>query len=124
MSTGAIISPNDMSDGDRKPAWLPNPIFECLSDHRRVVLVLWLIAAAVRFGSLLYLGPLTEAQGDVPSYIMPGVRLANGFGYTRIDGTPAMKRAPGLPLQIALSHWLTGGLYLAFLANAAWGAAA
>ena len=109
---------------NRKPAWLPDRMFSFLSDSRCALLTVLSVAVVLRFGALFYFGPVTEAHGDVPSYITPGIRLANGLGYTRLDGVPAMKRAPGFPLQVAFSQWLTGDLYLAFLLNAVWGTVA
>src|SRR5262245_46288261 len=86
-----------------KPAWMPDPIFDLVSDPRRALVVVALVACVFRLGSFLYFGPLIGMTGDVPSYITPGIRLAEGLGYTRADGMPAMSRAPGFPLQIALS---------------------
>jgi 4-amino-4-deoxy-L-arabinose transferase-like glycosyltransferase len=124
MSIHAISRLPSVCGDDRKPIWLSDRMFDLLSDPRRALVVVLLAACLIRFGLSLCLGPLIQMDGDVPSYIIPGIRLADGFGYTRLDGIPAMKRAPGFPLQIALSHWLTGDLYLAFLLNAAWGATA
>src|SRR5262249_3640010 len=107
-----------------KPAWMPDPIFDLVSDPRRGLVVVAIVACVFRLGSFLYFGPLFDMTGDVPGYIGPGIRLAEGLGYTRSAGPPAIARCPRLPLQIALSHWLTGDLYLAYLLNAVWGAMA
>jgi 4-amino-4-deoxy-L-arabinose transferase-like glycosyltransferase len=109
--------------GNRKPFWVPEPVFRILSDSRLALLTVLFVAVVLRFGALFYFGP-AELEGDVPSYVTPGVRLATGLGYTRMDGLASMRRAPGFPLQIAFSYWLTGGLYLASLLNAVWGAVA
>jgi 4-amino-4-deoxy-L-arabinose transferase-like glycosyltransferase len=94
-----------------------------LSDSRLTLITVFFVAVVLRFGALFYFGP-AEIEGDVSSYVTPAIRLATGLGYTRPDGLPSMRRAPGFPFQIALSHWLTGGLYLASLLNAAWGVVA
>jgi 4-amino-4-deoxy-L-arabinose transferase-like glycosyltransferase len=124
MSTDPTAAPVVIRDCPPRPAWMPGPVHDLLSDSRRALVVVALSACVLRLGSLLVLGPLTDAGGDVPSYTTPGVRLAEGLGYTRSDGTAAVKRAPGFPVQIAISQWLTGDLHLAYLLNAAWGAAA
>jgi hypothetical protein len=99
MSIHAISSWSSVCGDDRKPVWLSDRMFDLLSDPHRALVVVLLAACLIRFGSFLCLGPLIQMEGDVPSYTTPGIRLADGFGYTRLDGMPAMKRAPGFPCR-------------------------